>query len=281
MDKVYTPEIVPANPFPGGEEPVATQTQTGTDIYTPTTTKPIPLPKKKVAVELLSTALNTRSKKILQEFDLEQSGGIKVGNYEEGVSGDLRITPNGITARNVAGQTTFAIDGSTGDATFAGELRSGTLISGEIILGDGSIVLDDIGLVSTTNFLKSITSRGISQDFTTTSYVDLNSSSQTFTLLRSTLILFIVNIKMHLIESAGNTGDAVVFVDVDGNISNQGLVEIRSGHNSSATYGMTYPVELSAGEHTVKLKARLSGIYAGAPILRINEHYMSRIHLGS
>lgn len=134
-DKVYTPEIVPETPFPG--EPAVdmpTQTQPA-GTFVPTTTKPKAFPVKRTAVELLSTALNTRSRKILEEFELQQSGGLKVGDFKTGISGDLRITPNGLTARDKAGLTTFAIDGTTGDAVFKGTIRSGSVITDAIISG--------------------------------------------------------------------------------------------------------------------------------------------------
>ncbi len=43
--------------------------------------------RKRLAQELLSRALNTRSKRILQEFKLEDSGGFKIGDFKKGVTG--------------------------------------------------------------------------------------------------------------------------------------------------------------------------------------------------
>ena len=54
-----------------------------TGVVTPTVTKEKRLPTPKVATELLSSALNTRSKNILQEFTLQDSGGFKIGNFKE------------------------------------------------------------------------------------------------------------------------------------------------------------------------------------------------------
>jgi hypothetical protein len=143
MDKNYEPEVIQENPFPGeAVQPILSSPQAvGVGNYSPNTTKEKTFPQKKTAVELLSTALNTRSRKILQEFELQQSGGIQVGNFQEGLTGDLRLTPNGITARDIAGLTTFAIDGTTGDAIFAGELRTGALITGSVEVIDGNISL--------------------------------------------------------------------------------------------------------------------------------------------
>ena len=139
VDKVYTPEVISENPFPSGVELIASQAQSQSgDTYSPTTTKEQTVPKKRTAVELLSSALNTRSRKILGEFELKESGGIKVGNYKDGSTGDLRITPDGLTARDKAGLTTFAIDGDTGDAIFAGQLRAGSTIVSDTIVTEES-----------------------------------------------------------------------------------------------------------------------------------------------
>lgn len=141
-EKIYTPEVIEETPFP--DEPIALDAQSESSAsgnYTPTTTKEKTFPKKRIAVELLSTALNTRSRKILEEFKLEQSGGLQIGNFKEGISGDLKLTPNGITARDSLGVTTFAIVGSDGSAVFKGEIRSGSLITGEVIVGNNNLIL--------------------------------------------------------------------------------------------------------------------------------------------
>ena len=152
-DKPYTPEVVEETPFPGELLVLPTQSQpSAKDTYAPTTSKDKTFPAKKIAIELMSNALNTRSRKILQEFELQQSGGLRVGNFQEGLSGDIRITPNGMTARNIAGLITFLLDGDTGDAIFAGQIRAGstivadTIITEEASSGNGRTVYYNDGL---------------------------------------------------------------------------------------------------------------------------------------
>jgi len=142
-EKVYEPEVIQDTPFPGQDvQYVSVSDSVAGGNYKPSTTKGSAFPTQKIAVELLSTALNTRSKKILQQFELAASGAIQIGNFEDGVTGDLRLTPNGLTARDNAGVTTFAIDGTTGDAVFAGTVQAGTLISGAVAVGNSDIVID-------------------------------------------------------------------------------------------------------------------------------------------
>jgi len=130
------PEIITENPFPGEIiQPVLSQAQVaGTGNYAPTTAKEKTFPKKRTAVELISQVLNTKSRKILREFELTQSGGLKIGDFKIGVSGDVRITPNGLTARDIAGLTTFALDGTDGSAVFAGQIRAGSTIVADTIV---------------------------------------------------------------------------------------------------------------------------------------------------
>ena len=142
-DKVLTPTVVEDSPFPGEEGigvPTFTQTSGGNSI--PTTTKDTRLPTKRIAVETISSALNTKNKKILAEFEFTEHGAIQIGKYSHGVTGDLRITPSGITARDLAGLNTFAIDGTTGSAVFKGSIQSGSLITGDVIVGNNSVIID-------------------------------------------------------------------------------------------------------------------------------------------
>ena len=141
-DKVYEPEVIAENPFPGEDTPPSFNQSLPAGTFAPTTEKQKDFPRKKVAVELLSTALNTRSKKILQSFEFTPSGAIQIGELLAGITGDIRISPNGIVARDSAGITTIAIDGTTGDVTIKGTLQSGSVISGLVAVGDNSIVLD-------------------------------------------------------------------------------------------------------------------------------------------
>lgn len=141
--KVYTPETIQDNPFPVDNQVVSDGSQSTTGgVYSSEKIGDSEFPTKRIAVEVISSKLNTQSKKILAEFSFTESGAIRVGKYEDGESGDIRISPDGIVARNKAGDTTFALDGETGDATFAGAIQAGSVITGEVIVGDNNIILD-------------------------------------------------------------------------------------------------------------------------------------------
>lgn len=143
MNKVFQQEIVQDNPFPGEIlEQYTPSSATNVGEFTPSVSQNKPFPIKRTAVELLATALNTRSRKILEAFELQQSGGFQIGNFKEGLTGDLRITPNGITARDISGLITFLLDGTDGSAIFRGEVRAGSIITGEVIVGDNRVIID-------------------------------------------------------------------------------------------------------------------------------------------
>lgn len=143
-DKVYYPETIDENPFPQGEGIASfiPDQETSGGNYSNQEINSQSFPMRKVSHELISLSLNTKSRKILGEFEFTQSGALQIGEYENGVSGDLKISPAGIVARNTAGTTTFAIDGETGDATFAGTIQSGALVTGIVAVGNNNLVLD-------------------------------------------------------------------------------------------------------------------------------------------
>jgi len=142
-EKIFEPTVTNDTPFPGEEQEYSNVSQSSANqTYSPATIPEQSIPTKRIAVELLSTAMNTKSRKIHQDFQFTKSGAISVGEYENGVSGEVKISPAGIAAKNKAGVTTFALDGDTGDAVFAGRVQAGTLISGAVAVGDGSIIID-------------------------------------------------------------------------------------------------------------------------------------------
>jgi len=143
-EKIYYPKTIEDTPFPLQEGAVQfdIDQKTSNDKYGAKEVKSRDFPTRRVAYELLGSALNTRSRKILAEFEFTQTGAIQIGDYKSGESGDIRISPNGIVARNSSGLTTFAIDGDTGDATFKGTVQTGAIISGLLVLGDNDIAID-------------------------------------------------------------------------------------------------------------------------------------------
>lgn len=144
-NNIYVPEVITTYSFPDTEEPATTSTD---PTSSKTITKPegIPyaqkFPVKQVAVELLSSALNTQSKKILGNFTFGTIGAISIGTYENGVSGEVKISPDGIVAKNVNGTTTFSLDGTTGDAVFAGTIQAGAVVAGQVTV-TGAFVVND------------------------------------------------------------------------------------------------------------------------------------------
>lgn len=141
--KVYKPQEMDEVPFPQeGDAQFGTTQSTSGDNYSPQTTREINFPDPRIAHEVLSKTLNTKSRRILQEFQFTVSGAIQIGEYAPGVSGDIRISPAGIVARNSLGDETIAIDGESGDAVFAGTIQTGAIISGRVIVGDNTVVID-------------------------------------------------------------------------------------------------------------------------------------------
>lgn len=145
MAEVYTPIVIPdtAFPMPGGgtvnlepNSPLLKQALAVGQI-TPGQGVDTQFPVREVPNHIIGDSLNTQSKQILGPFTFSTLGAIQIGTYVNGVSGDIRISPNGIVGRNVNGTTTFTIDGTTGNATFLGTIQAGTFIA-----GDSSVTID-------------------------------------------------------------------------------------------------------------------------------------------
>ena len=136
-EKIYYPETIQDASFPlaSGVDLNVSQT-TSNDTYSSEKIKEQGFPVKKIATELLGVALNTKSKKILAEFEFTESGALQIGKYTPGLYGDLRISPKGITARDLSGITTFAIEGATGSAVFKGIVQAGSIVSDSYIVGE-------------------------------------------------------------------------------------------------------------------------------------------------
>lgn len=142
--KVYSPVEIQDVPFPleGVAQFGETKGSEASGQFTPKSTQDAPFPDPRVSHELISRALNTKSKKILQEFTLTEFGGIRIGKYQQGVSGEVAITGGGLVAKNSLGDETLVLDGETGDAIFAGTIQTGAIIAGRVIVGNNTWVID-------------------------------------------------------------------------------------------------------------------------------------------
>lgn len=141
--KVYKPIETQDTPFPDQVSSTQDTTQTTANgVYSPQVTKANPMPAKRIAQEVISKSLNTSTRKILSEFTFTPSGALQIGNYEDGQAGDIRISPGGIVARNRSGESTFTLDGDTGDATFKGTIQAGAVVAGAVQVGDEKILID-------------------------------------------------------------------------------------------------------------------------------------------
>jgi hypothetical protein len=152
-DKIYQPETVAESPLPlPGSQVIQAESTTvltipstskeQTTVFEPVAEVDRNLPETFTAVDTIGTALNTQSRQILGAFEFGALGAIQVGKYVFGTSGDVRITPSGITARNTNGTTTFNLDGTTGNASFLGTITAGSVIAGAVNVGGASVILD-------------------------------------------------------------------------------------------------------------------------------------------
>jgi len=273
-DKVYTPEVIQENPFPNEADIFPTPPKSDpANTYSPKTTTDKPFKKKVIAQETIAQSLNTKSRKILGQYEFTQQGAIKVGDYQEGISGEVKISPDGIIAKDKAGLTTFALDGDTGSATFKGTVQA-----------QDFTVIDELGLVSLSNFSQSESNdQALGQTITSTSQTDITGASLTIELQRSSLVLLLYSIQGYLNEGGGNLGDAEIFPNVNEEvpIATKMHLILLSGNNTGRTYTGFHVAELPAGTNTVKLQAKISNVISGTPGVHVLRYKMSYVVLGS
>lgn len=225
-EKVYGPSEIADNPLPQDTTPVTTPASqpTSHDVITPKTIPDQPLPTRMIAHEVIGEVLNTKSKKILAEFGFTKMGAIQIGQQQDGISGDIRISPIGIVGRNPAGVVTFSIDADTGDAVFAGEVQAGSFISGEVSVGDGSVIID--GDSSSINIFDSNSKNLIRLN--ETGLIGFNIAGDE-----------IMHLKTTGLELYGDAGSIFTLFD-----SNGGTKWGKLGYNVSA--GFSHSIDLSA-----------------------------------
>lgn len=273
-EKVYTPEVIQDSAFPQEQSVDSTITQVvNKDVLSSPTIKDRSFPKKIIAHETISSALNTKSKKILAEFEFTKQGAIQIGEYTNGVSGDIKISPNGIIARNKSGITTFAIDGDTGDAIFSGEIRAKDFV-----------VSDENGLVSLSNFHSDYINVG-SDTVSSSTYVDLDGvvlETENFARPIKTLILFTVT---YNIAGTGNFLATCWFeIKINGVGYPHTDISGRANQNNSSIWNTAtthITLDLPSGVNTISAQAKVV-LEAGSEPLYLNivQSNLSYITLG-
>lgn len=150
--KVYTRQIIAEEPLPVIVEefnPISSSQPSQGDFVSRAKISNQEFPAPKFATEVLSQAINTKSRKILQQFEFTKSGALQIGEYVNGVTGDIKISPDGIVARNKSGVNTIAADGDTGDVTVQGTIRASTFESNNLLTG-----LIDVGTPGNTRYVR-------------------------------------------------------------------------------------------------------------------------------
>lgn len=308
-EKVYTPTVIEDQALPNSTDSALLTEggSTASDTLTPKTVKDTPLPRKVIAHETIGSSLNTLSRKILGAFEFVQQGAIQIGKFILGQSGDIRITSSGITARDQSGNTTFALDGDTGNAVFKGSVQSGSLITGDVAIESGgqvsiggSAILDEYGIVSDSITDSSEASaNAINQSITSiyTTFTEFTNSEITITLPRATNMLFIAQFNWYVTRNtgSGNMGAASYFdIFIDDTIQIGRFADIRAtnayyndttkdqvGPIDNATHDSIFQIyRVPAGTHTVSIKGAMT-ILAGDPKILIRDYNLTAIKIGS
>lgn len=255
-EKTFTPTVIQDIPLPG-TEPVANSVSAGysntTKAGAPSNISNAPFKQKAVSQETIASSLNTKSKKIQGEYTFTQQGAIKVGEYQNGVSGEMKLSPAGITAKNKSGNTTFAIDGETGDAVFQGEIRAADFV-----------VSDENGLVSLSNFFSDSVTTGTLFTTASATPVDITGMTLTVELDRPAFAIILYTCVVYGTQTAvpGSDfgGQTEVFLSVNGTLTGGTLMRTiydssvpTSNADRDTLSGHSFR-QLDSGLNTIKLQ---------------------------
>ncbi len=104
--------------------------------------------------DIINARLDTEAKTILDSFSFGVSGAIQIGTYVNGVTGDIKISPSGIIARNTSGANTITVNGTTGDVTLIGTITAsagsigGWVVQPTYLYYDGATDATSAGMAS-------------------------------------------------------------------------------------------------------------------------------------
>jgi hypothetical protein len=272
-DKIYYPEQIDDQSLPltGNETVKAVNTNVASkDIYTPVTEVNKKYPEKFIAHETVSQSIDTLAKKIKGEFSFGKQGAVQIGEHVFGESGEIKMSSNGITAKNLNGEETFALDATTGDAVFKGIVKAADFV-----------IADENGLVSAAVFQSdSYFATTQVQKNLSFSYEDITGSDLSFTLVRPAkiIITFFANVKLYATDPfRGYYID--VAVAIDGVTQNEKarfeVSNMNADLGSCLSFAKTYL--LADGAHTIKL--RWAGFSDG--ISELNSRGLDYCMLGS
>jgi len=292
--KVYTPEVIPDAGFPLEGTPTTAVTsstqQTTNQTFGAKEMAEQGFPLKMVAKELMSTAINTITKKITKAFEFTKSGALQIGEYINGVSGDIRISPDGITARNNAGNTTFSLDGDTGDAIFTGDVRASTFTSDFFNVDErGNVRASSLELstASVSSF-----SPDQYQVMTSSSTTDIPGLSKTLAFDRGTMVMIMLNLNCYLFAGAGTYFEGMAYITISDGSTILSGVKLQGGRDATqgtfggggtnlfTTVSTHYIGAFPAGTHTLKATAEISQL-TGTTHLWIDSARLSIVTLGN
>ena len=194
---------------------------------------------------------DTDSKTILSDFTFGTSGALQIGTYENGVSGDIRISSNGILGRNKDGDTTFSINGTTGDATFGGTL----------VAASGTFGTVTAGILSGVEISGSTITGGTIQTATSGQRVAIASSDNTITFYNSS------NTAITQLGGGDDIGTALR-INLDSSTTNGILI---SANNTTGGNGFYYTNASNVRSRGLYIKKTSTGANNDYPAIEVEE----------
>jgi hypothetical protein len=201
------------------------------------------------ALSGLTTKLNSDAQNVLAG-----AGGLSVGTLAWNSSGvrtggyGVGFSANGLAAYNSAGAATFVLDGSTGDATFAGTLAANTVNTINLVVG--AVTAANAAVLGSAIFFPT----------SSQSAASINGPSVTITTSggAGTYLLLVVT-GLFSAQGIKTTADRMYvsqFVSIDGGLVVSSPIDIPLLYQAVSNVGMT-------GDAPISIARRITGLSAG------------------
>lgn len=243
-EKIYTPTVIEDNPLPTQIDSSVVSSGSATNqVYSAQKTTDSNFPQSNYSKETLSQSLNTKTKKILGSYKFTKGGSMQVGEYTEGESGEIKISPDGIVAKNKNGENTFTVDGDTGDVVVKGIVQAGDVQ-----------VINENGLVSLSSFGFNQATKTGTVSVNSTSFTDISGAQIDFSLANDTFLL--ITYTMCGYSNNGVDGVGIGRVVLDGNFIGNEIVFSGLAGSIPNTNSTSFLYKVPAGNHSMKLQVR-------------------------
>lgn len=138
--KTKTPVEIVDRALPDAQTPASIGNVKHTKkLYSPAEIREESLPERVVAEELINKHINSNTRQFLGQWKFGAKGSFKLGNYVNGIHGQMLLSPDGLVMKNQAGVESLKLDPVTGTIAFTDYTPVWSSTGTAPAIGNGSI----------------------------------------------------------------------------------------------------------------------------------------------